>query len=189
MRRPDLVPDCASCAALCCVATSFDASEDFAIDKPAGKACPNLGDDCRCTIHDELVIRGFAGCAIYDCYGAGQRANGVAPSFLALRVIHELIWLLTETAKLCPRDDLRAELDAEVASLDAIEPARAHDQDLDARSRTAHALLRRVGDALVSRPSARALSGDALVSRPSARALAGGTSRGSGLPRARCRRS
>lgn len=175
MRRPDLVPDCGNCAALCCVATAFDASEDFAIDKPAGEACPHLGDDCRCTIHDELVARGFAGCAIYDCYGAGQRAsaNGLGTHFLALREVHELLWLLTEAAKLCPRADLRAELDAEIAILDAIEPA--HDLELAARTRAAHALLRRVGDVLLSRPGARA--------------LAGGTSRGSALLRVRCRRS
>jgi hypothetical protein len=160
MRRADLVPDCGNCAALCCVATAFDACEDFAIDKRAGEACPHLGDDCRCTIHDELVSRGFSGCAIYDCHGAGQRATREAAdpttAFLALRVIHELLWLLTEAAKLCPRDDLRAELAAEIAGLDAIAPARAHELDLAARTRAARALLRRVGDALLTRPGARA---------------------------------
>lgn len=187
MCRPDLVPDCGNCAALCCVATAFDACEDFAIDKPAGEACPHLGDDYRCTIHVDLVARGFTGCAIYDCYGAGQRVtrafgdgvhskcrNGVGPhsAFLALRVVHELVWLLTEAAKLC--DDLRAELDAEIAILDAIEPSCATEIDLAARTREAHALLRRVGDVLLTRPGARALAGE--------------TNRGSAPLRARCRR-
>ncbi|MCY1016082.1 hypothetical protein [Pyxidicoccus sp. MSG2] len=36
MPRPDLVPDCSACTALCCVATSFERSEDFAFDKPVG---------------------------------------------------------------------------------------------------------------------------------------------------------
>lgn len=158
MRRPDLVSDCASCAALCCVATAFDASEDFAIDKPAGEVCPHLGDDCRCTIHGELAARGFTGCAIYDCHGAGPRVTralaAASPrerdaAFLAMRVVHELVWLSSEAAKLCPHDDLRTELEHEIASLDAIEPARAHDEDLAAHSRAVHALLRRVGDALL----------------------------------------
>ena len=75
MRRPDLVPDCGSCAALCCVATSFEAYEDFAFDKAAGVACRYLMRDCRCAIPDALVERGFRGCAAYDCYGASQRAT------------------------------------------------------------------------------------------------------------------
>src|SRR5262245_28728842 len=118
MRRPDLVSDCASCAGLCCIATSFEASEYFGLDKPAGVACPNLSSDCRCAIHDDLVERGFAGCAAYECYGAGPRvtrAFGPGDSaarneaFLSLRVVHELLWLLTEAAKLCPpsRPDVR----------------------------------------------------------------------------------
>jgi hypothetical protein len=30
---------------------AFAKSSDFAIDKPAGRACPNLQDDFRCGIH------------------------------------------------------------------------------------------------------------------------------------------
>src|SRR5215471_13450734 len=104
MRRSDLVPDCGSCAAICCVATSFEASEDFAFDKPAGARCRHLTVECRCAIHDGLVKRGLSGCAVYDCYGAGQRVTRALASapeaerneaFLMLRVVHELLWLLT----------------------------------------------------------------------------------------------
>jgi hypothetical protein len=98
MRRPDLISDCARCAALCCVAPSFDASDDFAIDKPAGIACGYVTRDCRCAIHDELAARGFAGCTLYDCYGAGPRvtrafSDGDArnEAFLLVRVVHELL--------------------------------------------------------------------------------------------------
>lgn len=112
MRRPDLVADCASCAAICCTATAFDACEDFAFDKPVGVACSHLRRDGRCAIHDELAVRGFAGCAVYDCYGAGPRITrafaGVRggdrrrdAAFLILRVVHELLWLLTEAARMC----------------------------------------------------------------------------------------
>lgn len=69
---PSLKPDCAACAALCCMALAFDRGEDFALDKPALHPCPNLsGHDC--TIHERLEARGFRGCTLYDCLGAGQR--------------------------------------------------------------------------------------------------------------------
>jgi hypothetical protein len=32
-----LTADCSRCAGLCCVATAFTASSDFAIDKPGGR--------------------------------------------------------------------------------------------------------------------------------------------------------
>ena len=163
----DLVPDCGSCAALCCVATSFEASDDFAFDKPAGVACRHLARDRRCSIHDRLVERGFRGCAAYDCYGAGQRATRAfagspdaeplrSAAFLQLRVVHELLWLLTEARTLCPRShgDVAAQLAREVEALDAIArgPVSALlALDLDPRERAVRALLRRVGDALGGR--------------------------------------
>ena len=52
---------------------AFAASADFAIDKPAGDPCPNLRADFRCGIHTELRDRGFPGCTVYDCFGAGQQ--------------------------------------------------------------------------------------------------------------------
>ena len=63
------------CAGLCCVAPAFAASADFAIDKPAGRPCPNLRDDFRCGIHAELRERGFPGCEVFDCFGAGPAAH------------------------------------------------------------------------------------------------------------------
>jgi len=74
---PLLRADCSSCAALCCVVPSFAASSDFAIDKPAGHPCPHLGGDFRCSIHLQLRDRGFAGCTVYDCFGAGQQVTQV----------------------------------------------------------------------------------------------------------------
>jgi hypothetical protein len=173
MRRPDLVPDCASCAAICCVATSFDASDDFAVDKPAGVGCRYLRRDCRCAIHDELAVRGFRGCTVYDCYGAGPRvtrafagsvdADVRNAAFLGLRVVHELLWLLTEAAKLCPAEHhaLAAQLTTEIEALDTIARApmpRLAELDLRSQETAARALLRRVGHALGGRRLAPALS-------------------------------
>ena len=70
--------DCSRCFALCCVAPAFAASADFAIDKPAGHPCPNLQEeDFRCGIHDRLRERGFPGCTVFDCFGAGQQVAQV----------------------------------------------------------------------------------------------------------------
>jgi len=109
---PHLRADCANCFALCCVAPAFAASADFAIDKPAGHPCPNLANDFRCGIHDRLRPRGFPGCTVYDCFGAGQKIAQhtfggrdwrthpelAGPMFAALhimRALHELLWYLT----------------------------------------------------------------------------------------------
>ena len=69
--------DCGRCAALCCVALAFDRGPLFALDKPAGEACPHLDRDCRCAIHADRLARGFAGCAAFDCRGAGQLATAL----------------------------------------------------------------------------------------------------------------
>lgn len=166
MSRPDLVRDCERCAALCCVATSFTVSEDFAFDKPAG-GCRFLTRGSRCAVHRDLVHRGLRGCAIYDCHGAGQRVTRAfagAPddgarerAFLALRPVHELLWLLTGAAELCPPGHaLRSAIAVQIAALDAIACDEAlPDLDLHPHERAARALLRRVGELL--RPPARAL--------------------------------
>ncbi|WP_282092733.1 hypothetical protein [Epibacterium ulvae] len=73
MTMPDLKADCSQCAALCCVAYPFDASEEFAIVKETDTPCPNLADDFRCSIHADLTCKGFGGCVAYSCAGAGQR--------------------------------------------------------------------------------------------------------------------
>jgi hypothetical protein len=78
LRKPIAMPDapltrdCDRCAALCCVAVAFDRSESFAFDKAADTPCRNLDRAHGCTIHARLAGSGFAGCAAYDCHGAGQ---------------------------------------------------------------------------------------------------------------------
>src|SRR4051794_19393141 len=145
MRRPDLTPDCRRCTALCCVATCFDASADFAFSKAAGEPCRHLTRDHACAIHAQLVERGCPGCAAFDCYGAGQRVTRLFPpaereaAFHAYRELHELLWLTTEAAKLCPA--LAAELEAEAATLDALVPT---EESLAKARRRVHALLVRV---------------------------------------------
>jgi hypothetical protein len=166
MRRPDLLPDCGSCAAVCCVATSFERSDEFACDKPAGVRCEHLTHGDRCSIHAEREELGFSGCILYECYGAGQRvtrAFGSEPSpardraFLAARDLHELLFLLIAATSLCPPgcSDLRRQLDAEIAALDRI--AVPEQRVVDQHRATAHVLLRSVGEALGGRRAVKRL--------------------------------
>lgn len=132
--RADLRADCARCQGLCCVALPFDRSESFAFDKPADVACRYLTASCSCSIHGQLRARGQAGCAAYDCYGAGQRItqqlfSGVSchdvetraellEAFRRLKRVHELCLLLHEAGRLglsarraLEREQLLAELE------------------------------------------------------------------------------
>lgn len=168
MPRADLVSDCGNCAAVCCVATSFEASGDFACDKPAGTRCRHLDPHDRCAIHAERIERGFAGCTIFECYGAGPRITrafaGPAPTnlFHQLCALHELLWLVVGALELCPQRELglRAELELASAELDGIacgplEPLG--ELDLGPLHAKTHALLRRVGRALGGRRALRVI--------------------------------
>ncbi len=125
--RPHLRADCGRCAALCCVAPTFARSADFAIDKPAGRACPKLLGDLQCGIHDGLREQGFPGCDVFDCFGAGQQvvqvafagrdwrddpqtAEGVFEAFFVLRQLHELRWYLAESVEVLREGLLREEV-------------------------------------------------------------------------------
>jgi uncharacterized protein YjbI with pentapeptide repeats len=70
--RKSMQADCRNCFGLCCTALNIVASSDFAIHKPAGTPCPNLQSNFSCQIHRELRNKGFKGCTVYDCLGAGQ---------------------------------------------------------------------------------------------------------------------
>lgn len=111
--RQSLRPDCSNCFALCCTALGFSRTSDFAFDKPAGTPCQNLDSNFSCTIHDTLRSRGFPGCTVFDCFGAGQNVSqnlfqgiswkadpGTAkvmfPVFKVVRQLHEMLWYLAE---------------------------------------------------------------------------------------------
>ena len=111
---PVLQADCSSCFALCCVALPFAKSTDFAVNKPAGTPCTNLRQDSRCGIHTALRDKGFQGCTVFDCFGAGQQVSQVtfggrdwrtdpdtrAPMFEVfpvMRQLHELLFYVAES--------------------------------------------------------------------------------------------
>jgi len=123
--------DCARCSALCCVALPYAASADFAYDKPAGRPCRHL-NGFACSIHAQLPERGFAGCVVFDCLGAGQQvtqhtydgvtwrdrpdlAGEIFAAFLIMRQLQELRWYLRQA----DRGDQPAELRQRIRRLAA----------------------------------------------------------------------
>ncbi|MEU8249191.1 pentapeptide repeat-containing protein [Nonomuraea sp. NPDC048916] len=162
----ELRADCGSCFGLCCVALPFSASADFAIDKDAGQPCRNLRDDFRCGIHRTLRQEGFAGCTVYDCFGAGQKVSQVtfggqdwrrAPGtarqmfevFPVMRQLHELLWYLTQALALPParpvHDELRLALD-ETDRLTRRDPGALVELDVAAHRRQVNTLLLRTSE-------------------------------------------
>lgn len=114
VHRSDLRGDCSRCFALCCTAFGFTRSSDFAEDKPAGSPCRHLDASFSCTIHETLSSRGFRGCTVFDCFGAGQAVSqrlfaGVSwrdrpetrdrmfSAFAVVKELHEMMWHLLET--------------------------------------------------------------------------------------------
>lgn len=173
-----LQADCENCFGLCCVALPFAASADFAIDKDAGQPCQNLQSDFRCGVHNSLRQRGFRGCTVYDCFGAGQKVSQVtfggrdwiqAPEsskqmfevFKAMRQLHELLWYLTEALTLQParpiHDALSLELD-ETKRLTRLDPESLMELDVAAHRADVNALLLRTSE-LVRAEALRSLKG------------------------------
>ncbi|GAY12460.1 pentapeptide repeat-containing protein [Pseudonocardia sp. N23] len=164
--RVALRADCAACAGLCCVAPAFARSSDFPVDKPAGTACHNLLDDFRCGIHDRLRGKGYAGCTVFDCFGAGQQvvqvtfggrdwrtdpeiATSMFAAFEVLRPVHELRWYLAEslaTPAAAPlHHDARALL-AETERIAALAPGALAAVDVAAHRATVNEVLLGVGE-------------------------------------------
>lgn len=174
-RRLELRADCSRCSALCCAAPAFSASADFAIDKAAGLACPNLRADFRCSIHDRLRPSGFAGCAAFDCLGAGQKVTRVtfggrdwrsepglaAPMFAAfaiMRQLHELLWYLNEALLLDPADPLPGELGLAFSATESLTfsgPDELVALDVGAHRQQVNGLLLRVSERVRERAGRR----------------------------------
>jgi hypothetical protein len=148
------------------VVPTFAASADFAVDKPAGTPCRHLRADSRCGIHDRLRERGFAGCTVYDCFGAGQhvtqtlfpgadwrgdpaRAAGMFAVFPVVRDLHELLYYLAEALTLTPpgglQDTVRAAFDR-TRALTGPDPRAVARVDMAAHRAAVVPLLARAGD-------------------------------------------
>lgn len=154
--------DCGRCEGLCCVSLSFERSEWFSFDKVADEPCRYLLGSHACAIHSELRAAGHAGCASYDCYGAGQRvvqelfagaswrqsaatAAAVFSAFQRLKELHELLFLLRETRRLplsTSDEARREELWAVLEPPEGLGWRALSAVDVPARSRDVHEFLR-----------------------------------------------
>jgi hypothetical protein len=175
--RQLLRADCARCQGLCCVSLPFDRSESFSFDKAADEPCRNLEATHRCAIHARLVEAGHTGCARYDCYGAGQRvvqelypgrswrsdarlASAMFAAFRSLRDVHELRWLLYETARLPLSPAQAAERERLLSVLEPSPGLGAQalaELDVTAAHRTVHAFLRSLAPCAQRGPTRRRL--------------------------------
>ncbi|KFN14218.1 pentapeptide repeat-containing protein [Bacillus pseudomycoides] len=119
--------DCENCFGLCCVALPFAASADFAVNKDGGKPCSNLQSDFRCSIHKNLRQKGFKGCTVFECFGAGQKVSQVTfegvdwrkgpeqakkmyDVFPIMHQLHEMFWYLNEALTLKVTSPIYGEL-------------------------------------------------------------------------------
>ncbi|MFI2426632.1 pentapeptide repeat-containing protein [Streptomyces sp. NPDC018955] len=135
--REDLRADCANCFGLCCVALPFARSADFAVDKAAGQPCSRLRADFRCGIHERLRDKGYSGCTVFDCFGAGQKVSQVtfggtdwrrAPEsaramfevFPVMRQLHELLRYVAEALDLAAARPVHRELRRALVRIDGL---------------------------------------------------------------------
>lgn len=161
----ELRADCENCCGLCCVAPAFAASSDFAINKPAGKACPKLTGDFRCSIHERLRPEGFQGCIAYECFGAGQKVTQItfggrdwrsSPKissqmfdvFGVMQQLHSMLHYLQEALKMEPARALSGEVEAKFEQLRLLSegtPDQLERLDLSEHRRQVDHLLLAVG--------------------------------------------
>lgn len=182
MTRPDSAyrSDCSRCAGLCCVALSFTRSADFPEDKAAGDPCRHLGDDFGCGIHDRLRDRGYAGCTVFECSGAGQQVTqvtfggtdwraepklrqGMFDTFGVMRQLHEMLALLEEAAWRSSSTDL-AEVTEQVTAATTGTAEEVLATDVPALRAVVGEALRAVS-ADVRNPAGAALAGADLIGR------------------------
>ncbi|MEV0697962.1 pentapeptide repeat-containing protein [Saccharopolyspora sp. NPDC050389] len=167
--------DCANCFGLCCVALPFAASADFAVNKDAGQPCTNLLEDFRCGIHSQLRERGFPGCTVFDCFGAGQKVSQVtfggtnwrqAPRtakqmfavFPVMRQLHELLWYLTEALTLPAAEPVHDDLRKALEDTEALTRGSADELtevDVAARRHDINALLLRTSELVRAKVAGR----------------------------------
>ncbi len=137
-----LQADCARCFGLCCVALPYARSADFAFDKDGGTPCRNLQDDFRCGIHQHLRDKGFKGCTVYECFGAGQKvsqntfsgmdwatnpklAKEMFDVFPIMQQLQEMLYYLTEAVNLNETRPILHELKMAIGEIEKLTQLRA----------------------------------------------------------------
>ncbi|MED1863008.1 pentapeptide repeat-containing protein [Fictibacillus nanhaiensis] len=132
-----LQADCGRCFGLCCVALPYARSADFPLDKDGGTPCRNLQDDFRCGIHEHLRDKGFKGCTVYECFGAGQKvsqntfsgldwetnpelAKEMFDVFPIMQQLQEIMYYLTEAVNLNETKPILHELEMAIGEIEEL---------------------------------------------------------------------
>ncbi|NRD79510.1 pentapeptide repeat-containing protein [Bacillus sp. BRMEA1] len=169
--RSSLRSDCENCFGLCCVALNFAATADFAIDKGAGIPCPNLQSDFRCAIHKSLRHKGFKGCTVFECFGAGQKvsqstfnrvdwrqnpetAKKMFAVFPIMQELHEMLLYVTEALAIKAGASLTKELEVileETKRLTQLDADRLLELDIPNIRANVNTLLLQISDLVRSR--------------------------------------
>ncbi|KAB8128324.1 pentapeptide repeat-containing protein [Gracilibacillus oryzae] len=130
-----LKSDCENCFALCCVALPYMQSNEFAFNKAAGEPCRHLQNNFLCGIHQELRNKGFKGCTVYECFGAGQKvaqqiyhgenwrdnpetAEEMFLVFPKVQQLHEILYYLNEAAQRTETQPIHGKLMEVFAKID-----------------------------------------------------------------------
>ncbi len=147
------------------MALPFSSAAGFPDDKDAGDPCRHLDTAFRCRIHAELRPRGFTGCTVFECFGAGQRvtretfggrtwrdpalASAMFAAFAVTRHLHEMLWYLDEAARRAPDGELRrraTELFDRIDTLAGSAPETLRTVDVGAQREDVGPLLATVSD-------------------------------------------
>lgn len=162
----NLSADCENCFGLCCVALPYGKSADFAFDKVGGTSCPNLQSDYRCGIHKNLRKKGFRGCTVYECFGAGQKVSQITyggndwrnnPAlakemfdvFPIMQQLHEMLCYLNEALGLKDAQPIYKDLQValeETENLTNLSPKSIIDINVPAHRATVNDLLLRTSE-------------------------------------------
>ncbi|WP_429877178.1 pentapeptide repeat-containing protein [Fictibacillus sp. NRS-1165] len=160
-KQDELRADCENCFGLCCTALPFAESADFPVSKDGGVPCSNLTIDFRCSIHQKLRRKGFKGCSVYDCFGAGQkvsqitfkgkdwrtdpkRAQNMFTVFPKVQQLQEMLWYLEEARSLKTSISILDELESvleETERLTRLEPKDLIELDIPAHRAVVNKLL------------------------------------------------
>jgi uncharacterized protein YjbI with pentapeptide repeats len=136
LKEQDLLADCENCFALCCVALPYAKSSDFPFNKTSGDPCRNLQENFLCRIHHELRDKGFKGCTVYECFGAGQKVaqntykgkswreypdnmEEMFQVFPIMQQLHEILYYLNEAAQRTETKQIHKQLSTAIQEIDS----------------------------------------------------------------------
>ncbi|WP_449537650.1 pentapeptide repeat-containing protein [Ferdinandcohnia sp. Marseille-Q9671] len=196
--KDKLQADCENCFGLCCVALPFAKSADFACNKDGGTPCSNLKTDYSCSIHSNLRSKGYRGCTVYECFGAGQKVSKVTfggkewrgnqevaaemfDVFPIMQQLHEMLYYIHEALQLEQVKPILQELKTifeETESLTYKSPGELKELHLSAHRASVNELLLRTSELVCNKVKGKNLGRDLIGAKLNRHSLRGSNFRG-----------